>query len=192
MAKLQEFTSYIKTVGLMRNSRYTVEIASCKSMLGKYSAFNTSTVTFLCDQVQLPGFNYATQPNATFGETREIPSLRMYDNISLSFYVDNGMISKNYFDDWLFCVQDPIKRTFNYYNNYISDIIIRVEDLNNNTTYGVKLHEAYPKSVSSIQLDYSAKDVMKMNVNLAYKYWEPLPKSEYIYNQEPNIFGNSG
>ena len=33
------------------------------------------------------------------------------------------------------------------------------------------LYECYPKSINSIQLDYSAKDVMKINVTMQYKYW---------------------
>ena len=134
--------------------------------------------------------NYSTAANVTYGESREIPYTRLYDNISMSFYVDNDMTTKRYFDDWLFSIQDPSKRVFNYYENYITDIIIKIEDLNNNTAYGIKLIEAYPKTISAIDLDYSSKEVMKINVNMAYKYWTPIDLSDYEYTPESLIVNN--
>ena len=190
MKKIQEFTSHIKTVGLMRSARYTVIIPSCKSLRSLYSPNSLNTIALLCDRLQIPGLNYSTAANMTYGETREIPYTRLYDNISMSFYVDNDMTTKRYFDDWLFSIQDPSKRVFNYYSNYITNIIIKIEDLNNNTAYGIKLIEAYPKTISAIDLDYSSKEVMKINVNMAYKYWTPIDLSDYEYTPESLIVNN--
>lgn len=172
MAKLQDFTSIIKKNGLMRTARYTVEMGRPEIMSRfNYSSIDAETIAILCDQVQVPGLNYSTTANLSYGETREIPYTRLYDNITMSFYVDNDMLTKKYFDDWLFSIQNPVTRTFNYYNQYTTDIIIKVEDLNNESPYAVKLFECYPKNISAISLDYSTRDVMKLSLTMAYKYW---------------------
>ena len=74
-------------------------------------------------------------------------------------------------DCWLNQIQDPWTRSFNYYDNYVTDIVIEVQDLKDQSRYGIKLFEAYPKSVGAVQLDYAGKDVMKIAVNFAYKYY---------------------
>lgn len=178
MASIKDFTSYVSNKGLMRTARYTVIIPYNP---GNYGG-STRVISLLCDQVQLPGLNYNTAANASFGETREVPTTRLYDNISLSFFVDNQMLTKKYFDDWLFNIQDPTTRKFNYYANYISNLDILVEDLDDNIKYGITLHEAYPKTISPIQFDYASKDVMKINVSMAYKYWTPMQIAETYNN----------
>lgn len=176
MAKLNEFTSYIKSIGLMRTARYSVQMGIPKTMTNNPTVASNrlNNISLLCDQVVIPGLNYNTIDNMSYGEIREVPYLRLYDNINLSFYVDNDMNTKRYFDDWLFTIQNAYTRTFNYYNDYTTTINLYVEDLNNNPSYAIQLFECYPKSISPIQMDYASKDVMKITVNMAYKFWNPI------------------
>lgn len=176
MARLNDFISSVKKVGLIRTARYSVVITPPDNLVGGIiiDNFSMKQICIQCDTIQVPGLNYQTASNLTYGESREVPYTRLYDNINMTFYVDNNMNTKKFFDAWLFSIQDPVTRTFSYYEKYISDIDIYVEDINNNSTYAVKLHECYPKSVNSIQLDYASKDVMKLSINLAYKYWTPI------------------
>ena len=165
--KLNEFISHVKNTGLMRTARYTLVLPQ-----RNISSSDSAIVSMLCDQVQLPGLNYSTTPNLSYGETREIPYTRLFDNITISLFVDNDMLTKRYFDDWMLSIQNPMNRTFNYYKNYVSDVQIFVENLQDDTVYAITLHECYPKTISSIQLDYASKEVMKFTVSLAYKNWE--------------------
>lgn len=170
MSKLSNFISEIKNNGLMRTARYSVILPP--------SAINSRTVAMFCEKTQLPGINYNTQPIITYGETREVPYSRMFETITLSFYVDNDMNVKKYFDAWLYKVQNPIDRTFSYYNDYTKPITIIVEDLENVEKYQVTLHECYPKNIGSIDLDYASRDIMKLQVTFAYRYWEPTDAYE--------------
>jgi hypothetical protein len=77
-----------------------------------------------------------------------------------------------FFDKWINSIQNPATRSFNFYNDYISDIEIVVLNLENKPRYYTKLYECYPKSISAIQLDYNSKDVMKFQVSINYRYWE--------------------
>lgn len=160
---LNDFISIVKLGGLAKTNRYTV-------LIPKFGESGRDAL-LLCDQVQIPGTNFSTSDMRTYGETRKAPYERLYDDVNMSFYVDTSMTVKTLFDDWQNLIQDPIKRNFNYYEDYTCNITIEVQDLKNRSRYSVKLFEAFPKSIGAIQLDYANKDVMKLSINFAYKYY---------------------
>jgi hypothetical protein len=175
MTTLNDFVSSITSAGLMTSNRFDVEFALPPALLSSNSGFNykgdLKKVLMHCDSVVLPGMTISTQQARTYGELREMPYERLFDNINLTFYVDTTMDSKALFDSWINSIQDPVTRQFNYYKEYITDITIFTLDKDNEDTYRVKLFECYPKSISPIQLDYSSKDVMKLQVSMNYRYW---------------------
>jgi hypothetical protein len=78
---------------------------------------------------------------------------------------------KQFFDSWMDAIQNPMTRDFNYAITYVSPTIdIIVQDAQDADRYSCTLHNAYPKSISAIQLDYAGKDVMKLQVTIAYQY----------------------
>ena len=170
---LNTFISKVKQDGLARNNRFVVGIfASPDSKIMNFGDNGwMRDAILLCDQVQLPGTNFNTSDMRTFGETRKAPYERLYEDVNMSFYVDTSMKVKLLFDNWMTYIQDPGTRNFNYYDEYTSDIVIEVQDLKNQSRYAVKLFEAYPKSIGAIQLDNANKDIMKLSVNFAYKYY---------------------
>ena len=145
---------------------------------------NLQKILLFCDQIQLPGTNYSTTQNRMFGEFREVPYEKLYDNITMSFYVDVDMKVKSLFDDWSNLISNPVTKTYNYYNTYITDMHIEVQDINDKTRYEMTLFECYPKTISSIQMDYAAKDVMKISIGMQYKNWIASPKSPLADGQK--------
>jgi hypothetical protein len=124
------------------------------------------------DNVNLPGLTIETTQAKTFGEIREMPYQKMFDNINMGFYVDNAMSVKLLFDAWMEAIQDPVTRTFNYYKDYTTDITVEVFDIANKVRYIVTLFQCYPKMINPVQMDYAGKDVMKLLVSMNYKYWQ--------------------
>ena len=195
---LNDFIAQVKTGSIARNNRYTVMFGPPKEL--KVEQRLLENILLFCDQVQLPGLNFSTVQNRTFGEFREVPYEKLFDNISMSFYVDQSMQVKGLFDDWINTIQDQSTRTFGYYKDYITDMTIEVQDTQDRIRYQVTLWECYPKTIGSIQLDYANKDIMKMQVTMQYKYWtatsitvlesgEEIPQA-YVdnYNQNFNSF----
>jgi hypothetical protein len=165
---LDQFIANIKNGGLSRSNRYVVNIAKPFAV----DDVIYRQILLYCDQAQLPGVNYSTIQNRSYGEFREVPYEKLYGDVNMSFYVDKDLYVKEFFDKWINSIQDTNSRAFNYYDQYTTKISIDVQDLNDNSKYRVTLHECYPKTISPIQLDYSAKDVMKMQVVMQFKYWE--------------------
>lgn len=168
---LNDFISKIKQEGLARNNRFLVCITPKQPYQLDPTGSWLQDVLLLCDQVQLPGTNFNTADTHTYGEVRKAPYERLYEDINMSFYVDTSMTVKYFFDNWMTYIQNPGTRNFNYYDDYTSDITIEVQDLKNQSRYAVQLREAFPKSIGAVQLDQANKDIMKISINFAYKYY---------------------
>jgi hypothetical protein len=162
----KDFIAEIKTQGLARMNRFLVHLTPPNSE----PAVVRKTLLF-CEKASLPGVNYATTSVRTFGELRETPYDKLYEPVTLTFHVDRHMTVKHIFDDWMHQIQNPVNRSFSYYKNYITDLKIQIQDLEDKTTYEVVLYEAYPKSIAAIGLDAEGKDTMRVDVTFQYKYW---------------------
>jgi hypothetical protein len=170
--KINQFISEVKTGALARTNRFGVEFTPPAGI----NPGNLRKILLFCDTVQLPGINYSTVQNRTFGEFREVPYEKLYEPINLTFYVDNDMMVKKMFDDWMSLISDPNTRTYSYYDTYIAKkFTIEVQDINDKTRYQIELFEAYPKNMNAVNLDNASKDVMKLTVNMQYKYWTATP-----------------
>lgn len=178
---INEFISQVKSKGLARSNRFAVRIP-----LPFADNEQSNIIRLFCDTVQLPGINIESTPQRFWGEVRQLPFDRSFGEINLTFYMDTNMTPKKLFDDWISLIQNPDTRALNYYNSYVQDVTIEVLELgSDNVVYEVELREAYPKSISQIQLDSSSKEVMKLNVSLAYKYY--ITKNAPL---DPNPFPN--
>jgi hypothetical protein len=171
MATLNQFIANIKSEGLMRNSRFAITFTPPRSMQGSGAALDLRKILLYCDNVNLPGMTLETTQAKTFGEYREMPFNKLFDNINMSFYVDNSMQVKRMFDSWMGAIQNPQTRSFNYYKDYTTNITIEVFDVADKSRYQVVLYQCYPKTINPITLDYADKEVMKMTVSMNYKYW---------------------
>ena len=157
---LNDFVSAIKQKSLARQNRFTVSISKSTDNL----------VELFCEQAVLPSLSFSSQPTRTYGEQREVIYDRNFESVSLTFLVDRQMKVKDYFDNWTNEIIDPYTRLVGYYDDYVRDITIITQDTKDNNTYIAVLREAYPKTISAVQLDHNSKDVMKLQVTFNYKY----------------------
>ena len=172
MSTLKEFVSQIRD-GMARPNHFSVELTLPESVSADdFTKSKMNKIMLFCEQAQLPGVSFITSQIRSFGEFKEVPYEKLYEPISLSFYVDSDLIVKRLFDKWVNMIQDTNTRNYSYPKAYITDkITIYVHDVENNQKYSCVLHECYPKAVSPVQLDYNAKDVMRLQVQLSYKYF---------------------
>ena len=168
---LNDFISNVKTIGLARTNRYRVTIATPALMTGFMNSGRL--ITLFCESTSLPGQVVATTEQRIMGETREFPYSKMFDNITLSFYIDNNFEVKGFFDNWLNSVSNTQNKITSYYKDYIAPtVLIEVLPMDSEvSTYSITLHEAYPKGISPIQLSADSRDIAKIGVSLNYKYY---------------------
>jgi hypothetical protein len=188
MSSLNNFITAIKTGGLAKPSRYEVVIGkpAVVEALKYKEDTNWRKMLLFCEQATLPGVNYTTTQSRTFGEFREMPYERIFDPLQLSFYCDSEMWIKGFFDEWMANIQNSKTREFSYYDKYTVPITITTVNNEGRNTYGIKLFECYPKTITAVQLDYGSKDVMKLSVSMQYRYFT---KVEYasVPNSSSNV-----
>lgn len=191
---IEDFISQVKGRGLARINRYAVQIQFPRGM--SVSSETRKIATLFCDAINLPGAAISTTPSRIFGEVREMPYEKIYDPVTMSFYVDSGMEIKRAFEQWMELIFNTKTRTLGYYKDYAMDVQIHVYTVDGDAPYSITLHEAYPKAINSVQLDTAGREIMKMSLTMQYKYWTstatdsmPTPSANYgsVY-QDPQGF----
>jgi len=174
MGSLNTFKSFVNE-GIARNSHFLVELNLPASLQSEPFISKREKIITFCDQVQLPGISFGTNQVRSYGEFYETPYEKLFEQITMSFYVDTEMVVKSLFDSWMELIQNPITRDFSYLNDYTTDrITIYVEDTMSFKRYKVDLFKCYPKAIAPIQLDYAARDIMKLSVTFVYKYFRTM------------------
>jgi hypothetical protein len=169
---LSEFITEVKTRGLANPNKFMVTIAQPKGIDFNNASDSLRLMRLFCDQTQLPDQNISTAQLRTYGEVREMPYENLYGNVNFSFYCDSNYIVKEFFDNWIQSISDRETRHWNYYDNYIApNIDILTFNNDGRAVYGVKLYECYPKQMQAITMDYAAKETLKVNISMNYKYW---------------------
>lgn len=168
---LNQFIAEVKR-GVARTNHFFIELTLPQDLMNVGEIRdNSRKIAMFCDQTQIPGISFSTNPVRSFGETKEVPYEKLFEPIQLSFYVDDDFTVKKLFDSWMDLIQDTTSRTFNYPEYYLSNSInIYVINYAEKERYKVTLHNVFPKAVAPIQLDYAAKEIMKLNVTLSYQY----------------------
>ena len=172
---LDRFISHVKQIGLVSGAKFQL----IAPMVPGGSA---ETVSMLCSASNLPGHTLMTNELRYFGEATERPHGISYSQVSLSFYLDNDLSAKQYFDLWSQLVFNKDTREISYYDSYTRDLELVLYNKNNEEIERVKLYECFPKSVSDISLDYSQNSIAILSVQLVYKWWE------YKKTKNENIF----
>ena len=96
-----------------------------------------------------------------------------------SFNMSNDLRERQFFERWQQTAFNEGTWSINYYNDYVGSLEIYQLDLQNRRRSGVKLFEAFPKTISGQQYDNAAfNQIQRLDVTFAYRYWESLDKEE--------------
>jgi len=185
---ISNFISEVNNRGLARPSRFEVFILPPPG-LGSLTG-SGRFVSLMCESASLPAMTVSTKPFRIYGASYQRPVSSDFngDGITLSFYIDNQMEVKSFFDAWMFKVVNPNSFNVSYQKEYVSQIKIAQLDEKNNESYSVYLEDAFPRAVNMLDLNMGATNqVHKLNVTFAYRRW--FPESEFLnrLNFNPNL-----
>jgi hypothetical protein len=168
---ISAFKSSFRT-DLARPSRFDVLIPVPFILIGS-PIVDSRNLTYRCENTQLPGRTIATLDQKTYGPIEKFPYLATYNDIDLSFYVDDDMKQKYLFDAWLGYINTSSTNNYLYKDEYATTLTINQYNVSNQKTYSVDLFDAFPISINQMDLDWSNTDaVHKISVTFAYTYWK--------------------
>ena len=128
-----------------------------------------------CETVAIPGHVLATKEHKTYGLKREFVYEKLFEMVSMTFYMSDQMHEFNFFNAWMNSMYSNGR--VSYYNDYKGSIEIFQcsgiksgggEDLE--VMMKVKLIDAYPKTISALPLGHGlGNTIQKMSTNITYR-----------------------
>ena len=155
------------------------------------SATESRKVSMRCESINLPGRNLnSTTDSNIYGPTREIVDGVTYaDDINMTFQASSGLEERVFFEEWQALAFDERSWNVSYYNDYISTVDIYVLDRQNQRRFGLKLHEAFPKTIGATELSQSANnELIKLAVTFSFRYWTTLDTERQRPSLSEKIF----
>ena len=160
--------------GFARAAKYEVEIIGPEKHPG--GANMGREIGLQCNSISMPGHNLEQQ-TARYGSApaREMVTSHTYaGNIAATFYLDENLDTKAWFDKWqqLAVRQDTHKAR--YYKDYIGTMNI-YQLGGKGRTYGIKCDEVYPATIGPIEYAYESVDTIALlTVEFAYRTWTDI------------------
>ncbi len=197
MSNLQEFLGFVQGQSYQLTKPFLYEVTlSPTNVRGvnpemMIDVTDKKNVTFLCHSATLPGFEIASSTNKIYGLQYEIPYEVMQSPVNFSFYVDKDYkipnlflkMKNQMFDSFVGSNSSTSLPSFspNYKQDYMFEAQITVYDISNRDIEVAvfKLHNAFLKNVSQIDLNYSGlSQIVSMSISLVYETIE-----HHIFNQ---------
>ena len=147
-----------------RPNLFKVEISKIKA--DKQPKYQMS-----CFQAQIPGHNIATT-DKDIG-FRSIAYQKIFSDVILGFYVDADLSQLKFWQGWIDQIINKKTNHHNYYDKYVGTVKITQENRSGDPVATWTLHDAYPKQIDPIQLDYGTNDaVMTCNATITYRHFD--------------------
>ena len=148
-------------------------------------------VSMRCESTTMPGRNLAAMDDTNiYGPAREIVNGITYaGDVEMMFQASSGLQERVFFEEWQ-------KKAFNeetwdvgYHQDYVSEVQIYLLDKQNQRRYGIRLHEAYPKTIGAVGLNQApSSEIIKIPVTFSFRWWETLDVNRQAPNLKDKIF----
>ena len=139
----------------------------------------TRDFMYLCDAVEFPGRGFDVTQVRYNGPGQVFPSNVLYQQCTLSFLCRTKSAERALFDDWMDVINPTNNWNYEYADNYYGTIqiyqIAEYGQLNTSkpfATYGWRLNKVWPTLVAPQQVTWADNDVLRLQVQFAYKYWD--------------------
>ena len=152
------------------------------------------SISLRCESVTLPGRNLNTLDDTNiYGPVRQIVDGVTYaEDVTMMFQSSSGLAERAFFEDWQRKAFNDRTWNVKYHKDYVSTIEIYLLDRKDNRRYGIKLFDAFPKTIGAIDLNYSSNnEIIKTPVTFSFRYWDTLDTNRQSGNLLNEIFESS-
>ena len=177
---------------LSLTNQYQVNFSSLKKTITDYLELNgidnakeflSRDAGLLCSDASLPASAFATAEvkDNFMGIPQEFAHTRLYTDIDFTFYVDEDYTMLKIFEGWMDYIssgadadgiqpgQRGFYRRLRYPNDYKCDTMsITKFEKNLGRTLLYEFVNAFPKSLTSMPVNYGAADILKVTVSFNY------------------------
>lgn len=190
MSSIEQLKSTIvKRGGLAKANRFSVYLTPPESAIvntdlesigaalvngGQNIINDPRDISILCESITIPGRQITSQEYSSGHYTRKMPTGFIEEDVNVTFLLTNDYYIKRMFDRWINLVIPVNSKGTDFElafpNEYTTNIVINQLDEKDIPIYNIKLMDAYPINVNSIELSNTAENtIARVTVTFAYK-----------------------
>ena len=126
--------------------------ASAKSLIS-----DPRDISLLCQSASIPGQQVTTFDYIAEKQVVPIPYALIQEDVQLKFLITEDMYIRRIMDDWLSSIINLDTYQAGYKKDFTCDVVIQQLSMENKPIYGVKLTNAFPTSITGVDLMYTAE-----------------------------------
>lgn len=199
---LSKFTAQLRSRNISRPNQYYIEIIPppiFRSSRAGFYATDIELVSAWCHSAQTPQVSIETDDSyLEAGTRRKFAYNQDYANLTLGFYLDQNYKIKRFFDQWKQAIV-PQRRNFGYPKDYTSSSLkVYIIDQTGNATYSYDYVNIYPKTLASVDLNYTATGaISNFSVEFVFEdvYYSEIMDDQVLITSKPKsvtLVDNSG
>ena len=157
----------------------------------RLSTDDARATSMRCESVSMPGRTLATSEDTNiYGPVREIVDGVVYaGDVEMLFQASSDLKERIFFEKWQQRAFDQKTWSVRYHDEYISEVQIYLLDKQDQRRYGIRLHEAYPKTIGPVALNQApSSEIIKIPVSFSFRWWETLRVDQETPSLKEKIF----
>lgn len=199
---VNEFKSNVAANGgLLKNNRFAVLISKPNKLDAKFG--DLTELRFYAESASVPGIALQTaeQRRQGVGNLEKTPWGAAFTDVSITFRIDQQTKTWNFFQAWMGLIynydvamragQPDTEFELEYKDDYVSLISIFVYneiDRGSAPIMTIDLYDAFPVSISDMQMSWGNSDIMRLNVTFNFRSWSLREKYSASLSA-PSLFG---
>ena len=138
---------------------------------------NKRRVQAFCSEIAMPNREAISKEIRHNGPKRKFVYDYTSAPITATFYTDKFMRERTFFEMWQKAAFSNVTHNYNYYDDYVAPIDIFAlgnyasQQERDDVTYGVRLYECYPKTISEVSFAHTSNDIQTFTVTFDFRYW---------------------
>lgn len=166
-------------LGLATANKYSVNFPDINGMpkphrgSAKDWMSNSSERNTFCTAAGLPGKQIQVAQRVLGGQITPVAFGHTMPEVQFTWYLTNTYNMRHYFQEWMECVtsqgtNEP--HNVGYFNNYTRDVKVRQYTRDGRRVYEVKLIDAFPTNISTIELNNQLQNAAhEFTCSMAYR-----------------------
>lgn len=171
---LREFITKIKTANVARPNKYEVSIFPPAGL-----GAAPRDLAMMAESVSFPGQNVrASADLLRHGPQREVGQGMTYGPFNITFICTEGLPEKKFFEEWQEFIINKETWEARFYKDYVGTINLSALTVGEQESYSVKIHEAYPKTITAQEFGYGNSGAYQtISVEITYRHWDSEVKT---------------
>lgn len=102
----------------------------------------------------------------------KFPGKHTYTDVVVTFNVDKDAKIRNTFEKWSILCHDPKTNFYSTHDVYMADQRLQMIGYEGEVILEFTLHDAWPKEISQVTMDYASTEIATFDVTFTYSYHE--------------------